>query len=175
MNTAEALEYLQAAMYEVESPTCMARTIASGRDTFRVSVTASPGSDLRSTQSLTMVADVVCGGRNQTLEFKTSEVRDILGFHVHLAYMASYGMTSLDRKTVNSLQIGFESRGKRVVMPYLQEDEVSWIGRDAGDRIVLATPVVHYGHDYVDWREKVCAAYDRIVLPTSHGTLRLRA
>jgi len=122
-----------------------------------------------------MVADVVSGGRNHTLEFRTAEVRDIIGLHVHLAYMASYGMTALNRKRVNSLQVGFESRGKRVVMPFLQEDEVSWIGRDVGDRIVLATPVVHYGHDYVDWREKVCAPYDRIVLPTSHGTLRLRA
>jgi len=162
-------------MYEETSPTTMERTIASGRDTFHVTVTASPGSDLRSTPSLTMTADVVNGGRRHVLEFKSSEVRDILGLHVHLAYMASYGMTALDRKTVSSLQTGFESRGRRVVMPFLQEDEASWIGREVDGRIVLASPVVHYGHDYIDWREKVCAPYDRIVLPTSHGTLLLRA
>jgi len=175
MGNSEALEYLHAAMFEQVSPSRMERTIASGRDTFHLAVTGDAWTDLVSTQGFVIIADTVADGGRQILELRSRDVRDLLALYVHLSYMASFRNTAMSGEMVRALQTGFESRGTRVVMPFLQEDECSWIGRITNDRIVLANPVVHYGHAYVEWREKVCEPYDRVVLPVSPGGLLMTA
>jgi hypothetical protein len=153
----------------------MERTIAAGRDTFHVTVASDAWTDFLSTDGFTMIADIVTQGRGHKIEFRSRDVRDLIALHVHLSYEAAFRSTALDREMVRPMLEGFEHGDKRIVLPFLQEDEVSWVGRVEGDRVVLANPVVHYGHAYVEWRDKVCEPYDRIVLPMAPGGLRISA
>jgi hypothetical protein len=164
-DNAVALEYLRAAMYEEVDAGRTERTIAAGRDTFRLSIESESWSDLATTSYFTMIADIVLNGRSQRLEFSSRDFRDMIGLHMHLSYMAAYRNTVMQWDVIRAEQKGFVSDGERVVLPFLKEDERSWIGVDLGERVVLTDPAAHYGDKYVSWRDEVCALFDHIVLP----------